>query len=322
MKFKKIRSVALVLLLVCSVAATSLAQDKQKKKKKKPANQGPPALKALLVTGGCCHDYKNQTQILTEGISQRAKVDWEVVLGFSGPKDHKLKIYQTEDWAAGYDVIVHNECYGGVEDIEFVERIVKGHTKHNVPLVTIHCSMHSYRSAKTDQWRELLGVTTVRHEKKALTGLDVVNRASEHPIMKDFGATWRTPLGELYMIEKSWPNMKPLATAYGVNTKKDHPCIWVNEYKGCRVFGTTLGHDNKTMLCDEYLDTVSKGLLWATDKLTEEGKPMKGYEGKGVEPILLPSMMRNMVPGLAPTPAAKPGAGQTTNNKAAKKGSN
>lgn len=284
--------------LIVLIAFPALGQNKKKNAKKKT-----PAIKALLIAGGCCHDYPNQVQILTEGISQRANVEWEVVRGFSG-RDRKLKIYQTEDWAEGYDVILHNECYGGVVDVEFVERIVEGHTKYKIPLVAVHCSMHSYRNAKTDKWRELLGVTSVRHEKGvADPGLEVVNRAANHPIMKDFGSSWATDKGELYVIEKAWPNCQPLATAYGVQGKKDQTCIWINEFEGCRVFGTTLGHHNETMIHDKYLDTVTRGLLWACNKLNEDGTPMAGYQGKGKKPILLPGMMRNLKPGPSPTPA-------------------
>ena len=297
--FRSVFTLFVALLIVLPAAA----QDKKKKKKDQPKK--PPAIKALMIAGGCCHDYPNQVQILTEGISQRAHVEWEVIRGFSGPRDHQLKIYQTEDWAKGYDIIVHNECYGGVEDVPFVEKIVKGHTKYKIPGIAIHCSMHSYRNAKTDIWREFLGVTSVKHEKHANEGLDVVNRDPKNPIMSGFGGQWRTPKGELYIIQKGWPSMKALATAYGVQTQQDHTCIWTNQYKGCKVFGTTLGHHNETMLCDEYLDTVTRGLLWACDKLNSDGSPAKGYEGKGKERILLPSMLRNMVPGPEPTPAKK-----------------
>ena len=188
-------------------------------------------------------------------------------------------------------------------DADFVERIVRGHTKSGVPVVAIHCSMHSYRNAATDEWRKLLGVTSKRHEKKY--ALEVVNRAHDHPIMKDFGSSWATPNGELYVIEKSWPNCKPLATAFARGLKTDQPVIWINEYQGCRVFGTTLGHHNETMLCDEYLDVVSKGVLWACKKLDTDGKPIEGYEGSGEAAILLPSMLIQQMNGPKPTPAKK-----------------
>jgi hypothetical protein len=34
---------------------------------------------ALLIAGGCCHDYEAQKTILTEGISARANVTWDIL---------------------------------------------------------------------------------------------------------------------------------------------------------------------------------------------------------------------------------------------------
>lgn len=170
-----------LIFVVCLFSAVASGQDQRGARP--DGIPGPAPLKGLMIAGGCCHDYPNQIQILTEGISQRVNIEWEIVRGFS-PRDRKLPIYQTEDWAQGYDVVVHNECYGGVVDVDFVERIVRGHRKHGIPVVAIHCSMHSYRNAKTDAWRELLGVTSMRHEKQVNDGVEVINRAPGHPIMQ------------------------------------------------------------------------------------------------------------------------------------------
>ncbi|MBL4885309.1 MAG: hypothetical protein JKY95_12330 [Planctomycetaceae bacterium] len=35
------------------------------------ADKKEPAIKALLITGGCCHDYERQKLIITKGISAR-----------------------------------------------------------------------------------------------------------------------------------------------------------------------------------------------------------------------------------------------------------
>ena len=98
----------------------------------------------------------------------------------------------------------------------------------------IHCAMHSYRAASTDEWRKLLGVTSRRHEKGGRQ-LDVKNVAPEHPVMQGFPRMWRTPNGELYVVEKAWEGATPLATAYGEDTKKDQMCIWTNQYGKARV---------------------------------------------------------------------------------------
>lgn len=51
----------------------------------------------------------------------------------------------------------------------------------------------------------------------------------------------------------------------------------MNTYGKARVFGTTLGHSNQTMQREVYLDVVARGLLWACNKLDDDGKPKAGY---------------------------------------------
>lgn len=246
-----------------------------------PAAVTKAKLKGLLITGGCCHDYTRQKQILTEGISQRVSIAWDIVHeGDGNERTHRVSIYQKSNWAVGYDVIVHNECFGAVDDPVFVERIVKEHTGTGVPAVVLHCSMHSYRAAPTDEWRKLLGVTSRRHEKGG-RNLDVKPVAVGHPILHRFPEVWRTPGDELYVIEKQWPGCTPLAHAYGLDTKAEHTVIWTNEYEGVRVFGTTLGHNNETMRSEVFLDVVSRGLLWTLGKLEPNGEPSAGFEGAG-----------------------------------------
>lgn len=242
-----------------------------------PAADTKP-LKALMVTGGCCHDYENQKKILSEGISARANVTWTIVHE-EGPagkseKNHKISIYEKADWAKGYDVILHNECFGMVEDVEFVERIAKAHFD-GVPAVMLHCSTHSYRAAKTDEWRKAIGQKSMSHEKAR--DLTVVNLKPEHPVMRGFPAEWKSMTDELYKNEILYDNFIPLGKAYGQDTKKDHNCIWVNTYGKAKIFGTTLGHGNHTMQDPVYLDLVARGLLWACGKLDDSGKPKAGY---------------------------------------------
>ena len=37
------------------------------------------AIQALLITGGCCHNYPFQSEALTTGVSKMALVQWTVV---------------------------------------------------------------------------------------------------------------------------------------------------------------------------------------------------------------------------------------------------
>ena len=236
-------------------------------------------LRALLITGGCCHDYEAQKKTLTEGISARANVAWTIVHeGDADGKDHKFSIYQKPDWAAGFDVVVHNECSGGVTNVAWVEHIARAHFDR-VPAVMIHCAIHSYRLSSTDQWRKLLGVSSYQHQPRRT--FEVVNVRPEHPVMKGFPARWRDAGDELYEIKKIWPECVPLAESLTPQQENDrHVSIWINTYGKARVFGTTLGHLNATMQQEVYLDLVARGLLWACDKLDAEGQPKAGYGRK------------------------------------------
>ena len=46
-------------------------------------------IKALIVTGGCCHNYHFQTSAMTEGISKVADVNWTILHEVGISKDHQ-----------------------------------------------------------------------------------------------------------------------------------------------------------------------------------------------------------------------------------------
>jgi len=238
----------------------ALGNDKQEdnKTKKKP-------IKALLVTGGCCHDYERQKLILTQGISARADVEWTVVHQGGSTTNAKIPLYENPDWAKGFDVVVHNECFADVKDLAWVETILKPH-REGLPAVLIHCSMHCYRTG-TDKWFEFTGVQSPNHGPHY--GYTVKNLNKNHQIMKDFGDTWEVGKGELYHTVKVWPRAVPLAEAPKKADGQPQVCIWTNEYGKGKVFATTIGHYNETMVDPTYLDTVTKGLLWSVGRTNE-----------------------------------------------------
>jgi type 1 glutamine amidotransferase len=230
-------------------------------------------LRALMVCGGCCHDYPNQKKILSDGLGSRANVQFTVVHE-GDDRTNRVSIYEKPDWWKGYDVVVHNECFGAVNDDRFIENIAAAHAA-GVPAVMLHCSTHSYRAASTDAWRATLGLRSMSHD--ARRDLRIKNVKPEHPVMKGFPAEWLNPKDELYRNEKIWPTVTALGTAYSEESKKDHVVIWVNSYAKTRVFATTLGHANDTMKNEVFLDLVARGLLWACDKLDDNGQPRPGY---------------------------------------------
>ena len=221
-------------------------------------------LHALLITGGCCHNYTFQAKALQDAVAALAKVEWTVINeGGTGTKA-MIPLYEKADWAKGYDVVVHNECFADTTDTNYIRRITAAH-KAGVPAVVIHCAMHTYRATDIDDWREFLGVTSRRHDH--MSQYPVKKVLAAHPILKGMPDNWVTPKDELYVIEKLWPGTKALATSGSEQDGKVYPVVWINQLGKTRVFGTTYGHSDDTFRDPVFLNFLSRGLLWAAGRL-------------------------------------------------------
>lgn len=221
---------------------------------------GQPRINALVVSGGCCHDYALQGRLLMDAVSRALPVDWTLTVQGARGTRGTMPVYGRPDWARGFDIVIHNECLAGVDDPQYIRNITAAH-RGGPPAVVIHCAMHSYRAATIDDWREFLGVTSRTHTKPFPIPVKVV--AKDHPAMKGFKEDWVTPVDELYVIEKLWPNTTPLATGISPEDKKEYALAWAGEYAGARVFGTTLGHGNETWMDPGFQDLLVRGIKWA-----------------------------------------------------------
>ncbi len=222
-------------------------------------------LRVLMITGGGWHDFEAQKDILSEGISERANV--EFTIDHEAGNDPEARISRHEDtaWAEeGFDAVLYNMSFS-IEDNEWVYRIVDAHVEHQIPAVFIHGATHSFRHSNPERWFEFMGIRSMRHQSHMPFTVEALDE--DHPVMADFETPWDTPQGELYEIEEVYPTATPLAESYGEDSEEYHVNIWVNEYEGVRVFGTTIGHHNETMETDNFLNLVTSGLLWAVDEL-------------------------------------------------------
>ena len=257
-------------------------------------------LKVLVVAGGCCHDYKTQTKLLKEGIESRLNA--KVTLEYSSDTTTKAKfdIYESDDWAEGFDVIVHDECSANVTEKPYVNRILAAH-KNGTPAVNLHCAMHSYRwgnfkepldpQAENASWYEMIGVQSTGHGPKH--PIVLADADSDHPVTKGFKG-WKTANEELYNNVRVYsgtsvlvsgkqsvpPNKKALKANPKAKPKQSTAVIaWSNEYgpNKTRIFSTSLGHQNETVEDGRYMDFIVRGILWSTGKLSDEGEPTAGY---------------------------------------------
>ena len=238
-------------------------------------------IRALLVIGGCCHEYAKQKDILAKGIAARANVEVTIAYDKDTGTKHLNPVYTNSDWAKDFDVIIHDECAADVKELDAINTILKPH-RDGVPGVVLHCGLHCNRSEgwpkAVTPWFEFTGLQTTGHGAQEPITVTYVDKDS--PISKGL-PEWTTIKEELYnnSTGKVLDTAHPLAK--GKQGKDETVVTWTNTYgKNTRVFCTTLGHNNETVADDRYLDLVTRGLLWATGHLTDDGKPAAGYEAK------------------------------------------
>ncbi len=229
-------------------------------------------IRALLILGGCCHDYAHQKDLLTRGISARARVEWTVAYDPDSSTRHQNPVYAKRDWAKDFDVAVHDECSSDVRNLSAIDTILQPH-KDGLPGVVLHCAMHCYRTDGWNRriatpWMQFTGLISTGHGPQRPISIRFVDHAS--PITSPL-LDWTTVNEELY--NNAAGKLEPTAheLARGKQGSADFAVVWTNIYNGkTRVFGTTLGHNNQTVADPRYLDLVTRGLLWSVDKLDEQ----------------------------------------------------
>jgi hypothetical protein len=260
------------------------------------AADAPKPLRALLVTGGCCHEYGAQKDILKKGIEARANVVVDIVYSDDTTTKPPLPIYGNPDYANGYDLVIHDECAADMNDPKVVEGVLKPH-RDGLPGVNLHCAMHSYRIGDPKDpvtlgtphgyWFEYLGLQSCEHYAKKPIAITFTDK--ENPIVKGF-EDWTTIDEEHYNNVHVFDTAHPLAHGKqvlpqrnGGSKTNDFVVVWTNEYgpNKTRVFSTTIGHQTETVSDPRYLDLVTRGVLWATGHLNDDGTPAAGYGPKG-----------------------------------------
>ena len=275
MKSKLLFTLPFALLSLAGATFLATGQDANK-----PQAAAKP-LRALLILGGCCHDYAKQKEILKAGLEERANLTVDICYSEDKSTKATFTCYDNENWAEGYDVIIHDECSADITDPVLIKRILDAH-RNGTPGVNLHCAMHSYRfgayqkpvaaGADNANWYEYLGLQSTSHGKQAPISITY----SAHPATAGL-TDWTTINEELYNNIQIFPGTDTLAK--GKQGDTETVIVWAHEYgdKKTKVWSTTLGHNNETVADAKYLDLVARGILWTTGKLAADGKPAAGY---------------------------------------------
>jgi len=259
-------------------------------------------LRALYLTDHSAywHDYEAQADRFGAELTERVNVDL-VVVGKS--QQDTVRTLSTPDFAVGYDLVIYNMCLPDVADPFLLENVIRQTEELGVPAVFVHCAIHSFRwsseepgwadrsrrsraqrawrAARPDEplprWSRFTGVDSVSHDwARAMTAeqTDV-----DHAITRSLPMEFRTPRDELFRNLGVQDDVTPLYTSHSPESRRDHVVAWVREAGAARVFGTTLGHDQRTQSLDVYFDLLANGVLWVTHNLDETGAPRAGFAG-------------------------------------------
>lgn len=252
-------------------------------------------IKALLITGGCCHDYAGQKDVLKKGLEGRLNIVVDQIHTDDKSTKPPLAFLGNPDYAKGYDLVIHDECGSDISEAATVEGVLKPH-RDGIPGVNLHCAMHSYRIGNPNEpatfgtphglWFEYLGLQSSGHGPQEPIAITFTSKDS--PIVRGL-TDWTTINEELYNNVHVFDSATALAhgkqavkTRSGESRTNDFVVVWTNQYgpKKTRVFSTTIGHNTKTVEDARYLELVARGVLWATGHLKEDGSVEAGFEAR------------------------------------------
>ena len=133
-----IQKIALYVALA-AIPFTSFAETENKIDKKKLYSG--KKIQALLITGGCCHNYPFQATALTSGIEKQVNIEFTVINEGGKGTRAQISLYDDPKWADPYDVIIHNECFADTVDSDYIRKITKAH-ESGKPALVILCNAY------------------------------------------------------------------------------------------------------------------------------------------------------------------------------------
>jgi type 1 glutamine amidotransferase len=252
---------------------------------------GADPLKVLIVDGQNNHKWDITTPVLRHALESTGAFAVDVTT--TPPAKSPAEAWR--EWSpsfSAYAAVISN--YNGEPWPENVRSAFDAYVKGGGGFVSVHAANNSFpdwveynqmigvggwggRNEKSGPWLYVKDGKLFRDTSPGNGGAHgpqhefvVENNAPDHPIMRGLPARWMHAKDELYSrLRGPAENIQVLASAKSDLTAENEPSLMVLSYGKGRVFHTTLGHADYSMLCRDFYETLQRGTEWvATGEVT------------------------------------------------------
>jgi type 1 glutamine amidotransferase len=210
--------------------------------------------KIIFIAGEYEYLSRETVPAFARELASTHHVDVEVL---KRPEDEKVESIPGLEKLADADLIVL-----------FVRRMtlpaheldrIKKYVHSGKPIVALRTSSHAFENW-TEFDRDVLGGNYGRHYgNKLKTTVSLLPEAKNHPILR--GVSGFVSDGSLYKNTPLQAGAKPLLVGK-VEGYPAEPVAWTHEFRGARVFYTSLGHPNDFQQ-ESFRRLVRNGIIWA-----------------------------------------------------------
>jgi type 1 glutamine amidotransferase len=244
-----------------------------------------PKLKVLLIDGQNNHKWDITTPVLVDALEGQG--DFEVTVSTTPPKGSPADAWAgwTPDFTA-YDVVVSN--YNGELWPELIQDQFDAYVKNGGGFVSVHAANNAFgewaaynrmigvggwggRNEQSGPWLYVKDGKLYRDKREGKAGAHgpqhefvVEIQNPDHPIVRGLPARWLHTKDELYsFLRGPAEEIEILASAKSDLNGEQEPILMVIQYGKGRVFHSTLGHADYSMLCRGFYTTLRRGTEWA-----------------------------------------------------------
>ena len=111
-------------------------------------------LKILLITGGCCHDYAAQKDLLKAGLEKRINVVVDHLHTPDKSTKPPLECLTNPGYAKGYDLVIHDECAAAADDPAQVANVLKPHVDGTPGVACLFPHARTFRDVSYQDWTD------------------------------------------------------------------------------------------------------------------------------------------------------------------------